>query len=39
MGLGVNVNNDPLDPHRFSENISTTQLFLIDIEEGVVFAV
>jgi hypothetical protein len=39
MGLGVNVNNDLLDPHQFSENISTTQPFLIGIEEGVVVAV
>jgi hypothetical protein len=28
-----------LDPHQSSKNISTTQLFLIDIEEGVVLAV
>jgi hypothetical protein len=40
MGLGVNVNNDLLDPHQFSENISTTQPFLIHIdEEGVPVAV
>ena len=38
--LGVKVNNDLLDPHHFSENISTTQPFLIDIdEEGVPVAV
>lgn len=37
--LGVNIDNDLLDPHQFSENISTTQLSLIDIEEVVVVAV